>query len=344
MKRNSSVEALAQTLSMGPTQRHDDSLSDQHLQGSPKRAAARRDPQQRPLLALLALYVVLFAAALAILVPFGTAVSDLPALVVDTATLRRLPWSAQDIPGAVVATALSLAPLIAIDYTVCARVCRDAGARWFLLHAIGNMIAAACCLPDFKYAFANPPAAVAVSYCRTLPAGGLGCSDWPTAMIIAMHLYHMISFKLSPDDLFHHLIFVPIIGGIHFAFPWGVAGNILCFFISGLPGGIDYFMLAAVKAGKLSAYTEKRVNCSINTWLRSPGILGFNFLALFCWAKPYPGTPPADIMPTWLFTFCFIVVSFNSQYYAQRVIGNYYIRKAQDYHKRGIKTVDLHNS
>jgi hypothetical protein len=32
------------------------------------------------------------------------------------------------------------------------------------------------------------------------------------------------------------------------------------------------------------------------------------------------------------------------QYYAQRVIGNYYIRKAQDYQKRGITRVDLHAS
>ena len=34
----------------------------------------------------------------------------------------------------------------------------------------------------------------------------------------------------------------------------------------------------------------------------------------------------------------------TGQYYAQRVIGNYYIRKAQDYQKRGITRVDLHAS
>ena len=39
-----------------------------------------------------------------------------------------------------------------------------------------------------------------------------------------------------------------------------------------------------------------------------------------------------------------LVAFFNGQYYAQRVIGNYYIRKAQDYQKRGIRTVDLHTS
>jgi len=126
--------------------------------------------------------------------------------------------------------------------------------------------------------------------------------------------------------------------------PPTLSPQILAFFISGLPGGISYFLLAAVKAGRLSSYTEKRINCSINTWLRSPGILLFNFLALSCWLKPHPGTPPADIMPAWLFLICFAIITFNAQYYAQRVIGNYYIRKAQDYQKRGLQKVDLHNS
>ena len=338
--RTTSAQKFANGVMMGPTQRHDDVLS-----ANPTLKPTRRDPEQRSLAKLLGLYAVMSAAFLAILVLSGaTAMSELPSLVLDVLTLQRLPWSAQDIPAAVVAGCLSLGPLIFIDFTLCAWMCRDAGARWFLLHAIGNMVVAALCLPDFSYVAANPPAAIAVSYCRTLPAGGLGCSDWPTSILIAMHVYHMLAFKLSPDDLFHHLLFVPVIGGIHFVYPWGASGNVLAFFISGLPGGIDYFLLAAVKAGRLSSFTEKRINCSINTWLRSPGILSFVFLVLFCWLKPYPGTPPEDIMPGWLFVICFAVIGFNSQYYAQRVIGNYYIKKAQEYSKKGLKNVDLHAS
>ena len=49
-------------------------------------------------------------------------------------------------------------------------------------------------------------------------------------------------------------------------------------------------------------------------------------------------------MPAWLFFASCAVIFFNGQFYAQRVIGNYYIRKAQDYQKRGIKYVDLHAS
>ena len=49
-------------------------------------------------------------------------------------------------------------------------------------------------------------------------------------------------------------------------------------------------------------------------------------------------------VPVPLFFPCLVVCFFNAQYYAQRVIGNYYIRKAQDYQKRGIDRVDLHAS
>ena len=43
-------------------------------------------------------------------------------------------------------------------------------------------------------------------------------------------------------------------------------------------------------------------------------------------------------MPWWAFFPVMLVTFFNGQYYAQRVIGNYYIRKAQDYQRRGIGT------
>ena len=38
------------------------------------------------------------------------------------------------------------------------------------------------------------------------------------------------------------------------------------------------------------------------------------------------------------------VTFFNGQHYAQRVIGDYYIRKKELYAKRGIEKVDLHAS
>jgi hypothetical protein len=60
-------------------------------------------------------------------------------------------------------------------------------------------------------------------------------------------------------------------------------------------------MLAAVKSGYLSAYTEKRINCSINTWIRSPGIVAFITIVTGAWLKPVAGTKPSELMPTPIF-------------------------------------------
>ena len=260
----------------------------------------------------------------------------------DVATFQRVPVSAQDIPAAIVAILLSIPLLGMFDYGFCRTVCPNSGSRWFLLHGVANILVSIGSVQDFYWISKNPPAALSVEYCKTLPLPA--CSDWPACVVVALHLYHVIVFALNEQDLFHHILFVPIIGGIRFVYPWGLAGNVLCFFICGLPGALDYMMLAAVKAGKMDKFVEKRINCSINTWLRGPGITGFCTLTLMCWCKPYPDIPEEDIMPAWLFFACGVVVFFNGQHYAQRVIGDYYIRKRENYTRRGIKKVDLHAS
>lgn len=91
----------------------------------------------------------------------------------------------------------------------------------------------------------RPNAGLSASYCKSLPFPA--CNDLATCLIFAIHAYHIVGFKLSSEDLFHHIMFVPIIVGVHFIYPWGAVGNMLSFFISGLPGGLSYFLLAAVK-------------------------------------------------------------------------------------------------
>ena len=68
------------------------------------------------------------------------------------------------------------------------------------MHAIGNLIVAAFALPDFLHAFRKPQLALDVTYCASLPFPA--CSDWPSLLIVAMHIYHMLGFNLSADDYF----------------------------------------------------------------------------------------------------------------------------------------------
>lgn len=82
----------------------------------------------------------------------------------------------------------------------------------------------------------------------------------------------------------------------------------------------------------------------INTWIRSPGIVAFCTIITSGWLKPLPDTPPEDIIPWYAFVPIGFLCFFNGQYYAQRVIGNYYVRKTQTLRAKGIDKVELHAS
>ena len=99
-------------------------------------------------------------------------------------------------------------------------------------------------------------------------------SVWPLTIINAVHVYHMVGgFRLTGADYFHHLVFIPTLGFPGQIFRWGPLANWLAFFISGLPGGVDYLLLGLIKIGRVHHMLEKRVNANLNSWVRAPGIL-----------------------------------------------------------------------
>lgn len=79
--------------------------------------------------------------------------------------------------------------------------------------------------------------------------------------------------RLGPADYFHHFLFIPTISFPGQYYKWGPLANFQAFFISGMPGGIDYFLLGLLKLGLISPLFEKRINSNLNVWLRVPGIL-----------------------------------------------------------------------
>ena len=185
-------------------------------------------------------------------------------------TFQRLPATAQDNIAAAAWVAISIPVVAVIDLFVCYPLGKNHVARWYFIHAMTNVIVTVLATPDIYYTLLAPHRGVEVKYCDSLPFPA--CSDLPTCFIIGLHLYHVLFFKLTGGDIFHHLLFVPLVGLAHFVVPCGSSANILCFFISGFPGGIDYFLLGLVKNGSMHPIREKRINCSINTWIRAPGI------------------------------------------------------------------------
>ena len=80
------------------------------------------------------------------------------------------------------------------------------------------------------------------------------------------------------------------------------------FFICGLPGGMDYVMLAMVKHGLLDAMAEKRYNARINVWLRAPGLV-------CCAFAVWVASRQRDVGPGMLAAA--VLVAVNGLYYMQ---------------------------
>jgi hypothetical protein len=92
-------------------------------------------------------------------------------------------------------------------------------------------------------------------------------------LVFALHFYHIIMYfrKLRFDDWLHHGLMIGIALPIGTYLQSGPLLGFSLFFTTGLPGGIDYFLLFLTRNNWLHRHTEKYVNCWLNTWIRAPG-------------------------------------------------------------------------
>jgi hypothetical protein len=145
--------------------------------------------------------------------------------------------------------------------------------RWFFVHALANAFVVLGAFTSLRVVLRDPAHSMdSTKYTDQTFFGD--ASVWPLTIINSVHVYHMIGgFGLTAADYFHHLLFVPALGFPGQVYHWGALANWQAFYISGLPGGLDYFMLGLIRVGYLSSMFEKRVNANMNTWIRAPGIL-----------------------------------------------------------------------
>jgi hypothetical protein len=191
-----------------------------------------------------------------------------------------------------------------IDKVVLGHV--DKSPRWFLVHFFGNMVITGYALPDVLHALQYPLEALGGSYAIE-----------PTIIAIILHIYHLLFYTdVSWDDIVHHFGFVATLGSVALVWSWGPASNMMLFFMCGLPGGLDYLLLALVKLKFINSITEKWINTYINLYIRSPGILLTAFL-LFVNMFAVHGIPIYIVCGT-LGLMCF-----NAQYYLGRVIFSF---------------------
>ena len=153
-----------------------------------------------------------------------------------------------------------------------------------------------------------------------------GCSyeslDFARDIIYALHLYHIIMYfkKLRKDDIIHHLVMVGIALPLtSYLSNYNIIGHGF-FFVTGLPGGIDYFLLFLVRNEYIDRMVEKDVNKNLNLWVRCPGCIS-NVTLIICSLCRYIEI----ITYTQLFAAIINIISvyWNGIYFMEQVLTNY---------------------
>lgn len=196
--------------------------------------------------------------------------------------------------------------LALLDLLVC-RKAVDQTSRFFILHTLANLAITVAATPDAYRSLTRP---------FEEPFGKM--SILPVYLIASLFTYHLSVFKDVPkDEWVHHILFGGGIGSVGLANPASPIGNALAWFICGVPGGIDYGMLAAVKEGLMSSDTEKLLNTKLNVWVRSPGLSMVAYAIFLGWRhhRPAPIRGEAAALVAGL-------AFLNGQYYMQKVVAN----------------------
>jgi nitrate reductase NapE component len=181
---------------------------------------------------------------------------------------------------------------------------------WFALHAFCNAIVVIWCFEPTVFVLLNPT--------RSYEAPE-DSQNWGHFVMMALHLYHVLAFRTNLLDILHHVFSAGLIGGIASTWRFGSIVPAIDFFISGLPGGIDYVLLALASERLIASDTEKRYNRWLNFAVRAPGI--FFVLAAGVLGKYRAAADP--LLPSWpIVLLCAAFHGANALYFQQRVAWN----------------------
>ena len=183
--------------------------------------------------------------------------------------------------------------------------------NYYLLHGISNMFITYACLTDVKntYLYLNDFNQYPINY-------------YPSIITYSLHSYHIITYynRLLFDDWLHHILMCGV------ALPMGIsmnAGFLLnhsLFFLTGLPGGINYINLFLTRNKFMKRFTQKKVNNALNLWMRAPGCISHSALTLVA----YNSHSELFVDYQKYLVWCTIILTFwNGIYFMNQVVSNY---------------------
>ena len=116
---------------------------------------------------------------------------------------------------------------------------------------------------------------------------------------------------------------------IPYYFPVSTICNYLLFFLSGLPGGIDYVLLVLTTFDVIDKLQEKKINSFLNAYFRGPFVVVGAYIVYLNYIN---GRIPANNL---VLLFALSGLLWNAQYFTYRVIFNY------GYHSRSIPQITI---
>jgi hypothetical protein len=196
-------------------------------------------------------------------------------------------------------------------------------ARWFAIHGFANVLVVIFSFNGMITSLLDPLYSLDARVYNDHSTFG-NSSRWPVYIINSLHIYHLLFFEVTKQELFHHLIFVPIIGFMGQWFDWGPSKNFMAFFISGLPGAIDYLLLILVKFKKVHPLTQKRVCASMNVYVRGPFIVVSAHTVYLAMLYGH------STVPSWVCAAVLVISVFNSLYNTKQSVANWAVSQFFD--------------
>eukprot|EP01060_Flectonema_neradi_P032447 TRINITY_DN515_c0_g1_i1.p1 TRINITY_DN515_c0_g1~~TRINITY_DN515_c0_g1_i1.p1 ORF type:complete len:309 (+),score=35.22 TRINITY_DN515_c0_g1_i1:42-968(+) len=189
---------------------------------------------------------------------------------------------------------------------------RHTRSPYYIAHIIVNFVICVIAFKDLVFMLTDTANALRITK----------VDSWAMDVCNALHFYHVFAFTdLRFVDYLHHVIMVFFCMPLFYVAEYGPIANYNMFFVSGLPGGIDYIMLYLVRSKKLRKIQEKRWNTSINIWIRGPFLLGSVFFSHVQMMMLWEELTRSQIVCR---VICQIVQFWNAMYFTESVVGDYY--------------------
>lgn len=183
---------------------------------------------------------------------------------------------------------------------------------YYLLHSIANWGIVYYTYPTVRDVYLNLSNA---SSLITNPISYQICS--------ALHIYHIIQYKMNSEDIKHHIPTLTVLSIPLFNISQSPLVAHTEFYLCGLPGAIDYILLFLSRNNIIYRMTEKKWNLYLNLYIRCPGAI-LNSALAFQLVQQQPDMSKFNQL-------CYLGVAvfsfWNGTYYLRNVIADYHLRR-----------------